>query len=136
MSMKSPGEYSSTVRPSSNPNLTTPSGVRTFDLALEAEGLALATNPERTGRTIARLDTLRLTLMSLKAGSLVKQHKTDHEISIQTLSGHVALHTQRERIDLPAGRVAVLERDVVHDIEAHGDSAILITVCMSPVASS
>ena len=134
--MQSPGKYSSSVRPTSNPNLATPSGIRTFDLALEARGLALATNPERTGRTIARLDTLRLTLMSLKTGSIVKEHKTDHEISIQTVSGHVAIHAGLERVDLPAGRVAVLERNVVHDIEAHGDSAILITVCVSPVASS
>ena len=134
--MQSPGKYSSSVRPTTNPNLVTPSGVRTFDLALEAHDLALATNPERTGKTIARLDTLRLTLMSLKASSIVKQHKTDHEISIQTVSGHVAIHTELERVDLPTGRVAVLERDVVHDIEAHADSAILITVCVSPMVSS
>jgi quercetin dioxygenase-like cupin family protein len=72
--------------------------------------------------------------MSLKAGTIVKEHKTDHEISIQTVSGHVVIHTQLERVDLPSGRVAVLQRDVVHDIEAHGDSAILITVCVSPAA--
>jgi len=134
--MQSPGKYSSSVRQTTNPNLATPSGIRAFDLVLETHELALAKNPERTGRTIARLNTLRLTLMSLKAGTIVKEHKTDHEISIQTVSGHVAIHTQLERVDLPAGRVAVLERDVVHDIEAQGDSAILITVCVSPVASS
>jgi quercetin dioxygenase-like cupin family protein len=136
MLMQSPGKYASSVRQTTDPNLATPSGIRTFDLALEAHELALARNPERTGRTIARLDTLRLTLMSLKAGTIVKEHKTDHEISIQTVSGHVAIHTQLERVDLPTGRVAVLQRDVVHDIEARGDSAILITVCISSVASS
>lgn len=133
--MPSPGRHSTSVRQTTDPNLVTPSGVRTFDLDLEARGLALARDPERSGRTIARLDTLRLTLMSLKGGSIVKQHKTDHEISIQTVSGHVAIHTELERVDLPIGRVAVLERDVVHDIEAHGDSAILITVCMGPLRS-
>ncbi|HYJ09607.1 MAG TPA: hypothetical protein VEX18_11375, partial [Polyangiaceae bacterium] len=51
---------------------------------------------------------------------------------IQTLSGHVVLHTGVERVDLPTGRVAVLERDVVHDVEAACDSTILITVCVSP----
>lgn len=129
--MQSPGKYSSSVRPTTDPNLVTPSGVRTFDLAHEAHAVALARNPERTGRTIARLDTLRLTLMSLKAGSVVKQHKTDHELSIQTVSGHVAIHTELECLDVPSGHVAVLERDVVHDIEARGDSAILITVCIA-----
>src|SRR5690349_24641486 len=132
--MESAGKYSASVRETSDPNLVTPSGIRAFDLALEAQGLALATNPERTGKTIARLDTLRLTLMSLKAGSTVKQHKTDHEISIQTMFGHVVLHTELARVDLPTGRVAVLQRDVVHDIEAKADSSILITVCISALS--
>ena len=134
--MESVGKHRSGIRETQNPNLTTASGVRVFDLAHEAQAVALATNPERTGRTIARLDTLRLTLMSLKAGAIVKQHKTDHEISIQTVSGHVVLRTELERIDVPAGRVAVLQRDVVHDVEAQADSAILITVCMSATAAS
>lgn len=131
--MKSAGNYSSSVRETTDPNLVTPSGVRTFDLAIEAQRLALARDPTRTGKTIARLDGLRLTLMSLPSGTLVKRHKTDHEISIQTIFGRVVLHTELDRVELLAGRVAVLERDVVHDLEALDDSAILITVCASPV---
>jgi quercetin dioxygenase-like cupin family protein len=129
--MQSAGDYPASVGEGGDPNLATPSGVRTFDLALDAQTLAQASNPARTGKTIARLETLRLTLMSLKSGSIVKRHKTEHEISIQTLSGHVVLHTDVERVDLPTGRVAVLERDVVHDVEAASDSTILITVCVS-----
>lgn len=136
VSMPSRVKYSASVRPTIDANLTTMSGVRTFDLAHEAQGLAHAQNPERIGRTIARLGTLRLTVMNLKAGSIVQRHKTDHELSIQTVSGHVALRTELEQVDLPAGRVAILERDVVHDIEAHEDSAILITVCMTPSITS
>lgn len=115
-----------------DPNLATPGGIRTFDLAAEGRALAQTGNPERAGRTIARLETLRLTLMSLKAGARVEQHKSEHEVSIHTVSGHVVLHTPNARIELPAGVVAVLERRASHDIVAHSDSAILITVCVSP----
>lgn len=129
--MDSPGTYRIGEGAPNDPNQPTPSGVRVFDLALEAQNLADTANPERIGRTIARLETLRLTLMSLKAGAIVREHQTDHEISIQTVSGRVVLHTAREAIDLPMGRLAVLERHTVHDIQAHGDSAILITVCVA-----
>jgi quercetin dioxygenase-like cupin family protein len=115
-----------------DPNLKTPGGIRTFDLAVEGRDLAQSGNPECAGRTIARLETLRLTLMSLKSGARVDQHQSEHEVSIHTVSGHVVLHTPNGRIDLPAGVVAVLERHASHDIVARSDSAILITVCMSP----
>lgn len=119
------------VGSSRDPNLGGPGGIRVFDLHLEAMDLALATAPERSARTIARLETLRLTLMKLKAGSLVRQHKSKHQASIQTVSGRVVLHTSEGQADLPAGRIAVLERSTLHDIEALADSAILITVCIS-----
>lgn len=120
---------------SRNPNLSGPGGIRVFDLDLEASDLKLAAPPEPSARTIARLETLRLTLMRLEAGSLVMQHKSKHQVSIQTLSGHVVLHTSEGQADLPAWRIAVLERDTLHDIEALADSTILITVCISAPAA-
>jgi quercetin dioxygenase-like cupin family protein len=114
-----------------DPNLVGPGGIRVFDIGLEALDLALSTDPVRSGRTIARLKDLRLTVMSLKRGSTVMSHKTDHEISIQTITGRVVIHTAQGEVDLPSGRVAVLDRDTVHDIEAVLASAILITVSVS-----
>jgi quercetin dioxygenase-like cupin family protein len=124
-----PETHSPDVSSLSDPNRRSSSGIRVFDLEAEAQGLATS-KPVRRGRTMARLETLRLTLMSLKAGTIVARHKTDHEISIQTVSGRVVLHTARDQVDLPTGRVAVLQRDTPHDIEADGDSAVLITVCV------
>lgn len=128
--MASPGTYSVNkfvgVATSAAPNR-----VKVLDLAAEARSIAAANGPTRTARTLARLETLRLTLMTLSSGSKVKEHHTDHELSIQTVSGHVVLHTLSERVDLPAGQIAVLARGVVHDIEARTDSAILVTVCVS-----
>jgi quercetin dioxygenase-like cupin family protein len=135
VAMTFPGRDGADVGRDRDPNVFAPGGIRVFDLNMEALDIALSArreHPEHTGRTIARLDTLRLTLMSLKSGATIKQHKTEHEISIQTVSGHVVLHTTLGQIELPAGSVAVLERYAPHDIVAQGDSSILITVCMSP----
>jgi quercetin dioxygenase-like cupin family protein len=105
-------------------------GVQVVDLADETARIVSA-GPERTARTLARLDTLRLTLMRLKGGARVKQHHTDHELSIQTVSGRVSLDTPHNHFDLPQGHIAVLERGVLHEIQADEESAILLTVCMS-----
>jgi quercetin dioxygenase-like cupin family protein len=129
--METSGESAASVGSSRDPNSSGPGGVRIFDLGREALNLTLAVAPERNARTIARLETLRLTLMKLEAGSCVMQHKSQHQISIQTVSGHVVLHTPAALADLPAGRIAVLERSAMHDIEALADSTILITVCIS-----
>lgn len=129
--MEFPAENAADVGAQRDPNLFVPAGIRVFDIGLEALDLALSTDPVRTGRTIARLDDLRLTLMSLKSGATIMPHKTDHEISIQTISGRVVIHTAQAQVDLPSGRIAVLNRDTVHDITALVDSAILITVSIS-----
>ena len=106
-------------------------GIKLLDLEAESESIAAAHDPVRSARTLARLDTLRLTLMKLKSGAKVKQHHTDHELSIHTVSGHVSIQTPHGRFELPQGRIAVLGRGLVHDIEAQEESAILVTVCMS-----
>ena len=106
-------------------------GIKVVDLAAETSSIASAHDPERTARTLARLDTLRLTLMRMKSGEKVKQHHTDNELSIHTVSGRVAIHTPLERFELPPGHVAVLKRGLVHDIEALEESAILLTIGLS-----
>jgi quercetin dioxygenase-like cupin family protein len=106
-------------------------GIKVLDLAAETSSIASAQDPERTARTLARLDTLRLTLMRLKSGAKVKQHHTDHELSIHTVTGRLLIHTPLERFELSPGHVAVLERGLVHDIEALEESAILLTIALS-----
>jgi len=106
-------------------------GIKVVDLAAEGRGIVSAHDPERTARTLIRLDTLRLTLMSLKSGSKVKPHHTDHELCIHTITGHISIHTPQDSLQLPQGHLAVLERGLVHDIEAHEESTILVTVGMS-----
>lgn len=112
----------------SNPTLS--HGIKVVDLSAEHRSLVAAQDPERTARTLAKLDTLRLTLMRLTSGSKVKQHHTDHELCLHTVAGHISIHTPQERFELPQGHVAILQRGLLHEIEAQEESAILVTVGM------
>ena len=105
--------------------------IMAFDLTAEpteapADGLA-----SQSGRTLAKLDTLRLTLMKLEAGKTVVEHQAAHQLSIQTVSGHIVLHVDGLPLDMPAGNIVVLERNVAHDIVAKEDSTVLVTVAAS-----
>jgi quercetin dioxygenase-like cupin family protein len=105
--------------------------IMAFDLTAELGDTAGESDPSQSGRTLAKLDTLRLTLMRLDAGKTVAQHQASHQISIQTVSGHVVLHIDGLPFDVPAGNVVVLERNVAHDIVAKEDSTVLVTVAAS-----
>jgi quercetin dioxygenase-like cupin family protein len=102
-------------------------GIEVVDLGAETNRIDSDGDPQRSARTLVRLGTLRLTLISLQAGAKLKEHHTNHELSIQTVSGCVSIHTPHERVNLTQGCVAVLERGLLHDIQAHEASAILVT---------
>lgn len=87
-----------------------------------------------TARTLVREQDVRVVLIAMKAGSRIAKHTTRETTSIQTLAGHLRLQLPRlarqheDRIvDLPVGRLLVLARGNEHDVEAVGDSALLVT---------
>ncbi len=87
-----------------------------------------------TGRTLVREHDMRVVLIAMKAGAHIAQHIANETVSIQTLAGHVRLQLprlarQREDriVDLPMGRLLVLDRGIEHDVEAVEDSAFLLT---------
>lgn len=105
--------------------------ILSFDLAAEADALRCA-EPWRAGghnaRTLIKHADLRIVLIALKAGARLHEHKTDHRISLQTLTGHVQLKLPQEETDLPAGKMLVLDRAIPHDVVAQEDSVVLLTM--------
>jgi quercetin dioxygenase-like cupin family protein len=107
-----------------------------LDFDLEAELSSLKEEPswlrgDRNARTLVEEPAFRVTLTALKAATRVREHRTDGWVSIQTTRGHLRVHLPQREVDLPAGRVVVLEPGVPHDVEALDDeSAFLLTVAM------
>lgn len=87
-----------------------------------------------TARTLVREHDLRVVLVAMKAGSRMAKHIANETVSIQTITGCLRLQLprlarQREdrMVDLPVGRLLVIERGNEHDVEAVGESAFLLT---------
>ncbi len=87
-----------------------------------------------TARALVREHDLRVMLIAMKAGGRIAEHIANETVSIQTLAGCLRLQLprlarQREDrfVELPVGRLLVLERGNEHDVEAIGDSAFLLT---------
>lgn len=87
-----------------------------------------------TARALVREHDLRVVLVAMKDGSRIAKHIANETVSIQTVTGQLRLQLprlarQREDriVDLPVGRLLVLERGNEHDVEAVGESAFLLT---------
>ncbi len=81
-----------------------------------------------TAATVVKYPDLRIVLVALRPGAVIREHRTGARISIQALTGHVRLRLPDRVLDLPAGRAAALDRWIPHDVEAIQDSAFLLTL--------
>lgn len=105
--------------------------VLTFDLAKEAARLRGESPWSQHGRnavTLVKHSDLRIVFILMKAAARLEEHHAGARLSVHTLSGHVRLRLGEEIVDLPAGHVLALEKDVPHDLEAIEESAILLTI--------
>ena len=80
----------------------------------------------RSARTLVKYPDLRIVLVSMKAGTRFKQHKTSARFAILMLAGHVRLHLPNATVEVPRGELLALDRDVSHDVEAICQSTFLL----------
>lgn len=124
----SPGETTGT---SERPSHALAATVLAFDLAHEVARLheeSVWQRGDRNAKILVKERDFRVVLIALRAGARMEEHRAAGRISVQTLRGHLRLHAQGERVDLPVGRLVSLERDVPHDVEALDESAFLLTI--------
>lgn len=58
----------------------------------------------------------------------MQKHKTDARTSIHALSGRLLIKLDGQTVELPAGRLLVLEKELSHDVKALEDSALLLSI--------
>lgn len=103
----------------------------TFDLATEAANLRKESPWLQHGRnavTLVKYADLRIVFMLMKPGTRLQEHHATGRISVQTLSGHVRLHLKEQTVELPAGHLLALDREIQHDVEAVEESTVLLTI--------
>jgi quercetin dioxygenase-like cupin family protein len=107
-----------------------------FDLAAELDQLHRDEswqNPTgRSSKTLVKYPDLRIVLIAMKANTRMHEHTAAGRISVHSLNGHIRLHLPERVVDLPAGKLLVLDQCVPHDVEATEDSAFLLTLSWPP----
>lgn len=101
-----------------------------FDLNREIEQLRSESRWQsgHTAKALVKYSDLRVVLIAIKAGGRLSEHRTEGRISVHALVGHIRLHVAGQAIELTAGQMLTLEREVPHDVEGVVDSAFLLTI--------
>ena len=83
-------------------------------------------------RTVALFKSRDLEVMRLvlPAGKALPPHKVAREITIQCISGTLAVTTDAGRHPLQAGQLLYLEREAMHDVLALEDAMAVVTVVL------
>jgi len=131
MTNKDPEE--STMHGASRTHLAEQLSRRVLTVNLDAEMAELwkGIQPEGSGRaakTLVKHPDLRVTLIAIRGGIQITEHEVSGRVSIQCLKGKVTLHVQDKALDLSAGQILALDRDMRHDVAAAEDSVLLVTV--------
>src|SRR5579864_6110125 len=82
----------------------------------------------RSSKTLAKYPDFRIVLILMKSGTRMRQHRAEGRISIQQLKGQVRVHLADRKVTLSTGHMLVLDCGVLHDVEALGESALLLTI--------
>ncbi len=101
-----------------------------FDIAGELDQLRREAGWKsgHNARTLVKYDGLRIVLIALQAGSRIPEHRTEGQISIQAVAGHILVRAHGRTFDLRAGRLLTLDHGVPHDVEALDESAFVLTI--------
>lgn len=85
-----------------------------------------------TAKTIAKYADFRVVLVVMKAGAQLVQHRTAGRISIQACRGCIRVlfngAFENETVEMTAGDLLMLDREVAHNVEALTDCAFLLTI--------
>lgn len=89
------------------------------------------TERDRNAITLQKDDNLRVVLMSLHKGTVLQEHKAEGAITIFVLSGKLIFTAESKDITLEANDLLVLDKPVVHRVEALEETNFLLTIIRS-----
>jgi quercetin dioxygenase-like cupin family protein len=110
-----------------------------FDLHHEVREMRLEDTWARTGqnaKTLVKYSDFRVVLIVMRTGAHIREHETDARVSIQCLSGRLRLSLPDRTVVLSPGRLLVLDRSVLHEVEALDESALLLSISWPRGAAS
>lgn len=98
----------------------------------------LAALPVAVGRArrrqVLKAKGVRILRLSFDAGQVLTERAESAPMLIQTLEGRVTLTVDREQVDMPAGAIIHLERQIPHSIAAVVASHVMVTLLGPKIA--
>jgi hypothetical protein len=85
------------------------------------------TTAGRTAKTLAKSDTLRVTLVHLRAGTTVHPSATAGAASLQVLDGHLVVESD-SGLELGPGDLAIFDHNLRQPLRAREACTFLVTV--------
>jgi quercetin dioxygenase-like cupin family protein len=89
----------------------------------------------RNAVTLFKSDNMRIVLIALHGGGELPTHTADGTISVQVLEGQVLFSTHFEKVNLSAGQMVTLHKKIPHSVLAIEESALLLTLAITPGGS-
>jgi quercetin dioxygenase-like cupin family protein len=113
-----------------------PSAGEMLSLKIMDEVARLKAKPEwssvnRLAVSLVKDDALNILLMVLKKGARLEEHRTKGPIAVHVLSGSVCFGAGSKYAELSSGSIAALDREVVHELEALDESAVLLITAIA-----
>ncbi|MHB8376311.1 MAG: cupin domain-containing protein [Dehalococcoidia bacterium] len=91
---------------------------------------ALASSAGRAAKTLVKEGTLRITLIALRKGVVLRAHQVEGAASIHVVRGRARVSAAGTDSELSAGGIVVLQEQVPHTAAALTDCTLLVTVAM------
>ena len=97
------------------------------EIRMVSDGLR---NQERSAVVLVKHRDLTVTLLALRKGSRLHEHKAKGSVSVQVVAGVIRLNSEGNEKTVSSGTICVLDREVPHAVEAMEDSLLLLTAAL------
>jgi quercetin dioxygenase-like cupin family protein len=108
--------------------MAAPNILRSVDLHEEIARFSADVPSGRRSEILVKTPTLRVVLVTMKAGTESHEHAVEGPITIQALQGAFSVSAGGEQLEVKEGGFVALEGGVSHAVRAIEDGAFLLTI--------
>ena len=90
-----------------------------------------ASSNGRAAKTLVKEGPLRVILLAMVKGAVLRDHHVAGPLTLQVIQGSVRIATTKGSTELALLDLVALDANVVHNAEALEDAALLLTIAMA-----
>ncbi|PZR92374.1 MAG: hypothetical protein DLM67_15000 [Candidatus Nephthysia bennettiae] len=83
---------------------------------------------DHAAKTLVNEAELRVVLIALRPQGRLPEHRAHAPIVLHVLEGHLRLGIDKRMLELAPGGLVAIDADLPHDVEALGESAVLLII--------